>query len=64
MMASHRPNYLQDYLVRAKLRPVGESSVGSRRTVKCNNKGCNACNYVIPGDSFSSHVTSSSYSCL
>ena len=61
MMAFRRPKNLQNHLVRAKLRPVGQNSVGSRGTVKFNNKRCDVCNYVIPGDSFSSHVISRSY---
>ena len=56
-----RPKNLQDYLVHVRLRPVGQSTMDHKGTFRCNNSRCDVCNYVILGDSFSSHVTNSSY---
>lgn len=60
MMPFRRPKNLQDYLVRAKLPSLGQTSTDDVRTFKCS---CtyDVYNYVITSDSFSSHVTNSSY---
>ena len=60
-MAFHRPKSLQDYLVRAKLRPLDQNPGGNRGTHKCTSNRCDVCNYLAVGDSFSSHVTGTSY---
>lgn len=52
---------LRDYLVRAKLRPLDRNTNGTRGTHKSTSNRCDVCNYIIAGDSFSSHVTSTSY---
>ena len=52
---------LQDYLVRAKLRPFVQNPGGNRGTHKCASNRCDVCNYLAVGDSFSSHVTGTSY---
>ena len=61
MMAFRRPKSLQDYLVRAKLRPLVQNPGGNRGTHKCTSNRCDVCNYLAVGDSFSSHVTGTSY---
>ena len=61
LMAFRRPKSLRDYLVRAKLRPLDRGSAGMRGTHNCASNRCDVCNYLIVGDSFSSHVTSTSY---
>ena len=61
MMAFRRPKSLQDYLVRAKLRPLDQNTSGNRGTLKCTSNRCDVCNYLAVGDSFSSHVTGTSY---
>lgn len=60
IMPFRRPKNLQDYLVRAKLPSLGQTSTDDVRTFKCS---CtyDVYNYVITSDSFSSHVTNSSY---
>ena len=60
-MAFRRPKSLGDYLVRAKLRPLDRGSAGMQGTHNCASNRCDVCNYLIVGDSFSSHVTSTSY---
>ena len=55
MMAFRRPKSLQDYLVRAKLRPLVQNPGGNRGTHKCTSDRCDVCNYLAVGDSFSSH---------
>ena len=62
MMAFRRPENLKDYLVRAKLRPLDQNTNSTRGTHKCTSNRCDVCNYLIVGDSFSSHVTGTSYS--
>ena len=60
-MAFRCPKSLQDYLVRAKLRPLDQTPRGNRGTHKCTNNRCDVCNYLVVGDIFSSHVTGASY---
>ena len=61
MMALRRPKNLQDYLVRAKLRPVSNSDRGTKGTMHCKSNRCDVCNYVTPSSSFTSHTTKRSY---
>ena len=61
MMAFRRPKNLQDYLVRAKLRPVSTSDRGIKGTMHCKSNTCDVCNYVTPSSSFTSHTTKTSY---
>ena len=60
-MTFRRPKSFQDYLVRAKLRPLDHIPSGNRGTHKCRSNRCDVCNYLVVGDSFSSHVTGTSY---
>ena len=48
-------------MVRAKLRPLVQHPGGNRGTHKCTSNRCDVCNYLAVGDSFSSHVTGTSY---
>ena len=57
MMAFRRPKNLQDYLVRAKLRPVSNSDRGTKGTMHCKSNRCD----VTPSSSFTSHTTTRSY---
>ena len=61
MMAFHPPKSLQDYLVHTKLQPLVQNPGGNRGTHKCTSNRCDVCNYLAVGDSFSSHVTGTSY---
>ena len=61
MMAFRRPKNLQDYLVRAKLRPVSNSNRGTKGTMHCKSNRCDVCNYVTPNRSFTSYTTKRSY---
>ena len=61
MMAFRRPKNLQDYLVRAKLRPVSNSDRVTKGTMHCKSNRCDVCNYVTPSSSFTSHTTKRSY---
>jgi len=61
MMVFRCPKSLQDYLVRAKLRPLDHIASGNQGTRKCTSKRCDVCNYLAVGDSFSSHVMGTSY---
>ena len=61
MMAFRRLKSLQDYLVCAKLRPLVQNPGGNQGTHKCTSNRCYVCNYLAVGDSFSSHVTGTSY---
>ena len=61
MMAFRRPKRLQDYLVRAKLRPLNNTNRGNKGTVHGKSRRCDVCNYVIPSSSFTSHTTKTSY---
>ena len=56
-----RMKSLQDYLIRSKLRPLDQNPTGNRGTQKCTSNRCDVCNYLAVGDSFSSHVTGTSY---
>ena len=47
MMAFRRPRNLQDYLVRAKLRPLSNSNRGTKGTIHCKSNKCDVCNYVL-----------------
>ena len=60
-MAFRHPKSLQDYLVRAKLRPLDQNTSGNRGTCKCTSNICDVCNYLALRDSFSSHIKGSSY---
>ena len=57
-----RPKNLQDYLVRAKLRPVSNRDRGTKGTVHCKSNRCDVCNYVVPSSSFTRHTYKRSYS--
>ena len=57
MMAFRHSKSLQDYLVRAKLRPLDQNASGNQGTHKCTSNRCDVCNYLAVGDSFSCHVT-------
>ena len=61
MMAFCRPMNWQDYLVRAKLQPLCTNSQGNKGTAQCKSGRCDVCNYVVPGNSLTSHTTKTSY---
>ena len=60
-MAFHRPKNLQDYLVRARLRPLYINNRDNNGTVHCSRTRCDVCNYVVSGSGFTSHRTKRSY---
>ena len=53
-----RPKNLKDHLVRSTLRREGNRENGM---VKCNNKGCQVCNFIRQEDKFKSNVTGRNY---
>ena len=61
MMAFRRPKSLGDYLVHAKLKMMrtGDRPKG---TVKCGNERCQVCDYLCPGDTFTSKNTGRNFS--
>ena len=62
MLAFRRLKNLQDYLVRAKLRPLYNSNRGTKGSMHCKSNRCDVCSYVVPSSSFTSHTTKRSYS--
>ena len=61
LMCHDEPKNLQDYLVRAKLRPLCINNQGNKGVVRCDSTRCDVCNCAVPGSSFTSHTTKRSY---
>ena len=60
-MAFRRPKSLGDYLVHAKLRLSTRLQRNSKGTVLCDNRSCQDCKYLEPGERFYSYRTGKSY---
>ena len=43
------------------MRPLDQNPSGNRGTRNCTSNRCDVCNYLVVGNSFSSHVTGTSY---
>ena len=61
LMAFRRPKSLRDYLVHAKLGSQ-HTERGCSGTKKCDNRRCQVCKFLKPGDRFSSKSTGKGYS--
>ena len=61
MMAFGTPKSLGDYLVHAKLK-TEHTGKRPKGTVKCGQESCQVCNYLCPGDTFTSKTTGHNFS--
>ena len=57
MVAFRRPKCLKDILVHSELK----TPVNDKGCVKCTDKGCRVCDYLVEGTRFISGVTGKSY---